>query len=83
MDEAEKWLQKSARKSGDMQSMAVLGALLFERVRNGEADRMDEAKWWYNRATGGEWDESYEPPLPALLKQEMENDAEKADEIAE
>lgn len=61
LDEAEKWLLKLAKK-GDAPAMGVLGALLFERVRNGEEHRKEEATWWYNRATGGMWDENYVPP---------------------
>jgi hypothetical protein len=73
-DEAEKWLLILARK-GDGNAMATLGALLFERVRNGETHRLEEATWWYNRATGGPWDPDYVPP--SLMTPQ---DDEKTDE---
>lgn len=61
LDEAEKWLLEVAR-TDDRQGMLQLSAVLFERARNGQPERRQEANWWYNRATGGDWDPDYVPP---------------------
>lgn len=61
LDKAEDLLRPAAA-GGDVQAMALLGRVLQEKVRAGEKDREQEATWWYNRGTGGEWDETYTPP---------------------
>lgn len=74
-NESEKWLKRVVA-SGDESAMAELGALLYKRVRMGERERLEEASWWYNRATGGPWDPDYQPPA---LNAESESEAPPTD----
>lgn len=61
LDKAENVLRPAAIQ-GDSEAMLLLATVLQEKVRTGEKEREEEAKWWYNRAMSGEWDEDYVPP---------------------
>lgn len=81
LDMAEYWLEQLAI-SGDGYAMMMLGAVLYDKVRAGEKDRLQEAAWWYNRGTGGNYDTSYTPP--SVLKAEQEKAAkEQAEQVQE
>jgi TPR repeat protein len=81
LDMAEHWLEQLAI-SGDGYAMMMLGAVLYDKVRAGEKDRLQDAAWWYNRGTGGNYDTSYTPP--SVLKAEQEKAAkEQAEETQE
>lgn len=61
LDMAEQYLLEVA-KTGNPNGMSNLAVVLYEKARNGQPERREEAHWWYNRATGGKWDPDYVPP---------------------
>lgn len=77
LDKAEELLERLAVE-GDGFAMTLLGAVLYEKVRSGEKDRLADAAWWYNRGTGGNTDPAHTPE--SVLKAEREKNALAQDE---